>query len=92
MRLVPAYSVSKLRKSNARLNLEMQLGKDAGLVLESLVEPVEKLRLQAEIALVALQLGDLFWERRLRHTIINIRMADINFIVLWCWCVGREKR
>lgn len=68
----------------------MQLGKDVGLVLESLVEPVEELRLQSEIALVALELGDLFGERRLRHTIIIIRMADINFIVLWWWCVGRE--
>lgn len=70
----------------------MQLGEDVGLVLESFVEPVEELGLQSEIALVALQLGDLFGERGLRHTIINIRMADINFIVLWCLCVGREVR
>ena len=68
----------------------MQLGEDIGLVLESFVEPVEELGLQSEIALVALQLGDLFG--KLRHTIINIRMADINFIVLWCLCVGREVR
>lgn len=58
----------------------MQLGEDVRLVLKGLIEPVEELGLQAEVALVALQLGDLFGERRLRHT-INIRMADINFIL-----------